>query len=105
MSRFGKGLEENVQLIDVEPFLDPFPRPKFENLKFTADGRIGPDLPSNQWNTFLMSCFFVVKNFFTLLPKRRLAQTKWVLRNRIELTFGELRKLVEKRAALNEEIN
>ena len=106
LSHFGKDLEENFHHIDVDCsetnyFQDSAHRQEFQNAGFSADGPNTPSLSRNQWKS--------LEEFFKYLAKikpKEISQTKQVLeeRKRLEVTFGELRKLVEKGTALRDKM-
>ena len=113
LSFFGKDLKENLHCLltfdDLKQktplsntFLESLPRHQFQNLEFLSrNGRNDPSLRRNQWKAF--------EGFFQSLAKmdpNRLSQTRQVLeeRHRLEVTFGELRKLVENGTALQDKI-
>ena len=113
LSFFGKDLKENINCLwtfaDVErnplganAFVESLPFHDFHNLEFLSpNGHCDPDTRAIYWKSF--------EDFFRSLVKmdpNQLSQTKRVLeeRNRLEMTFGELRKLVKKGTALREKI-
>ena len=113
LSLFGKDLKENVNClwafagVKQEPsesntFLKSIPRHEFQCLEFlSTNGHCDPSSRAACWKSF--------EDFFRSLAKRNpigLSQTKQVLeeRKRLNVTFGELRKLVEKGTALREEM-
>ena len=113
LSLLGKDLKENLNCLwtfaDVkeEPsqssaFVESLPFHDFHNLEFiSANGHCDPYSRAIYWKSF--------QDFFCCLANstpNRLSQTKKVLeeRKQLEVTFGKLRKLVEKGTALREEI-
>ena len=88
--------------IESNAFVESLPIHDFHNLEFlSANGHCDPYSRAIYWKSF--------DDFFRSVAKMKpieLAQTKQVLeeRKRLELTFGELRKLVEKETALREEM-
>ena len=113
LSFFGKDLKENLNClwafadvkedpIESNAFVESLPIHDFHNLEFlSANGHCDPYSRAIYWKSF--------DDFFRSVAKMKpieLAQTKQVLeeRKRLEVTFGELRKLVEKETALREEM-
>ena len=113
LSFFGKDLKENLNClwafadvkedpIESNAFVESLPIHDFHNLEFlSANGHCDPYSRAIYWKSF--------DDFFRSVAKMKpieLAQSKQVLeeRKRLEVTFGELRKLVEKETALREEM-
>ena len=113
LSFFGKDLKDNFNILSTfaylkektsqsNTFLESLSRHELPNLEFfSSNGYCDPSLRRNQWKAFEI--------FFQALAKlvpNRLWQTKKVLeeRTRLELTFGELRNLVENGTAIRGKI-
>ena len=106
LSFFGKDLKGNLTYIDAEPsksntILKSLSPHEFKKLAFEADGPDVRSLRRNQWDSF--------QEFFQSLAKMNhngLKLTKQVLevRTRMEVTFGEMRRLVENGTILLEKV-
>ena len=111
LSFLGKDLKENLNCLwtfgDVKhsesnTFFKSIPRHDLHNLEsLSANGHSDSNSRAIYWKSF--------QDYFeclAIMNPSRFSQTKQVLtvRKRVEVTFGELRKLVEKGAAIREEI-